>query len=61
MNVEAFLARLYRDAALREAFLERPAQTARAAGLTPEEAAALERIDRDGLALAAASFEKKRG
>ena len=60
MSVEAFLARLYCDSALRKAFLERPVETARVAGLSPEEAAALEHIDRDGLALAAASFEGKR-
>ena len=60
MSVEAFLARLYRDERLRRAFLERPVETALAAGVSRAEALALERIDRDGLALAAASFEHKR-
>jgi len=60
MTIEAFLARLYTDEALRQAFLDGPRATALAAGLAPADAAALERIDRDGLALAAASFERKR-
>jgi len=57
---EAFLARLYVDAALRARFLADPVATASAAGLTAPECAALARIDRVGLALAARSFEAKR-
>jgi len=60
VTIEAFLARLYTDAALRRAFLDCSVETALAAGLAPLDAAALERIDRDGLALAAESFARKR-
>jgi hypothetical protein len=55
---EAFLARLYTDDAFRAAFLADPRRAAAALG--PEEIAALERIDRLGLELAAASFAHKR-
>jgi hypothetical protein len=58
---EAFLARLYVDARARARFLADPAGAARRARLVPEEGAALARIDRRGLALAAASFARKRG
>jgi hypothetical protein len=57
---EAFLARLYTDAALRAAFLADPAGIARGAGLSESEVAALGTIDRQGLALAADSFAYKR-
>jgi hypothetical protein len=57
---EAFLARLYVDAAFREAFLAEPERAARAAGLSADQVAALVDIDREGLALAAASFAHKR-
>jgi hypothetical protein len=57
---EAFLARLYVDGAIRARFLSDPAATASAAGLTAPECAALARIDRVGLRLAARSFEGKR-
>lgn len=57
---EAFLARLYVDAALRGRFLADPGGTAAAAGLTGPECEALGGIDRVGLALAARSFERKR-
>ena len=56
----AFLARLYVDDALLERFLEDPRGEALGAGLSDEDAAALERIDRPGLALATASFARKR-
>ncbi len=57
---EAFLARLYVDAALRDRFLAEPRKTAAEAGLTATECEALARIDRVGLELAARSFERKR-
>jgi hypothetical protein len=53
---ETFLARLYTDAALRSRFLTAPRAEAERCGLTDEECAALERIDRAGLELAARSF-----
>lgn len=57
---EAFLARIYVDRPARERFLADPRGAAIAAGLTAEEATALERIDRGGLELAAHSLEAKR-
>ncbi len=57
---EAFLARIYVDEAARRRFLTDPRGEARAAGLDDAETAALERIDREGLALAARSFAWKR-
>jgi hypothetical protein len=57
---EAFLARIYVDAGARERFLADPRGEARRAGLSAEEAEALARVDREGLRLAAASFEAKR-
>ena len=57
---EAFLARLYVDADLREAFLADPERVARAAGLPADEIAALMAIDREGLVLAATSFAHER-
>jgi hypothetical protein len=59
---EAFLARLYVDAAARQRFLLDPRREAEAADarLTAEEVDALTRIDRTGLELAAASFAAKR-
>jgi hypothetical protein len=56
---EAFLARIYVDRRARELFLQDPHAAALAAGLTAEEAAALERIDRRGLELTAHSLEAK--
>jgi hypothetical protein len=58
--LEAFLARLYTDGALRAAFLGDPVATAAAAGVAPEDAAGLAAIDRADLALAAASISRKR-
>jgi hypothetical protein len=55
---EAFLARLYVDAGARAAFLADP--RAATVALAPDEIAALERIDRAGLELAAGSFAAKR-
>jgi len=58
--LEAYLARLYTDDALREALLADPACAARDAGLDEADAAALSGIDRAGLRMAAASFAHKR-
>jgi hypothetical protein len=57
---ESFLARLYVDSDERRRFLAAPGRVAAAAGLTGEEIAAAVAIDRVGLELAAASFERKR-
>jgi hypothetical protein len=59
-RIEQFLARLYTDADLRSRFLAQPAQIARAAGLDEPSVAALARIDRVGLELAADSYARKR-
>jgi hypothetical protein len=59
-RLEGFLARLYTDQALLEAFLRQPAAVLREAGLADSEAAALATIDRDGLVMAARSFRIKR-
>ncbi len=57
---EAYLARIYTDDAERALFLADPRGRALAADLSPAESDALAAIDRDGLVLAAASFDKKR-
>ena len=57
---ETFLARLYTDAPLRTRFLAAPREEGERQGLTVEECAALERIDRVGLELSARSFAHKR-
>ena len=57
---ETFLARLYTDTPLRARFLAAPREEAERHGLTVEECAALERIDRVGLELSARSFAHKR-
>lgn len=57
---EAFLARLYTDAAFRERFLADPRGEALRAGLNDDQAAALARIDRPGLGFAVRSLAKKR-
>jgi hypothetical protein len=57
---EAYLARIYTDETERALFLADASFRARLAGLREEEVKALEGIDRDGLALAAASFSRKR-
>lgn len=59
-KLEGFLARLYTDAGFREAFLEDPAESARAAGLDAEDCEGLALIDRDGLEMAAHSYAHKR-
>ena len=58
--LEAYLARLYLDSAARRTFLANPHAAATEAGLEPTDVAALERIDRVGLELAAHSFAAKR-
>lgn len=60
VSLEAFLARLYTDASLRAAFLADPVAVARGAGVDEDAACSLDRIDRDGLELAAESFARKR-
>lgn len=57
---EAFLARIYADAAARARFLADPRGSGELAGLALEEVEALVRIDREGLRLAADSFAAKR-
>jgi hypothetical protein len=57
--LEAYLARLYTDAAARTAFLGDPVGAARAAGLDSAVAEGLAGIDRTGLVMAAASLGDK--
>ena len=58
--LEAFLARIYVDDEARARFLAAPAEEARRAGLPEADCQALVAIDREGLALAAHSFARKR-
>lgn len=58
--VEAFLARLYVDPALRARFLADPRAAALEAGLSVAAAESLQRIDRPGLAMASRSIAAKR-
>ena len=58
--LEAYLAVLYTDDALRHAFLQAPHAQALLHGLSPQEAEAMAAIDRIGLQMAAASFRHKR-
>lgn len=57
---EAFLAQLYVDRVARQRFLDDPEAETLRAQLGAAEREAVCRIDRVGLALAAASFERKR-
>ncbi len=59
--LETYLALLYTDAGVRQAFLADPERAARAAGLDPVTAAGLARIDRAGLVMAASSLAAKHG
>jgi hypothetical protein len=59
-RLEAFLATLYADEEALRRFLAAPAPIARAAGLTPDEVAAMAAIDRTGLVMAARSVAAKR-
>jgi hypothetical protein len=57
---EAFLTRIYVDAAARARFKASPRAEARLAGLSDEECTALENTDWVGLEMAASSFARKR-
>jgi uncharacterized protein len=59
-RVEAMLARLYVDSSARDRFLADPDGESRDAGLDDEACAAMRRLDRPGLELAARSFASKR-
>ncbi len=59
-RLEAFLAKIYVDEQAREQFLAAPRQEATSAGLTEDEIAAVEQIDRVGLELTAHSLIHKR-
>lgn len=59
-GVETFLARLYSEPALLDRFLADPDGAMHGHDLDPNDRAALMRIDRAGLRLAAASFGHKR-
>ena len=58
--LETYLARLYTDDAVREAFLLAPHAQALLHGLSPQEAEAMAAMDRIGLQMAAASYRAKR-
>ena len=58
--LEAYLAKLYTNDAVRQAFLDEPHAQALLHGLTPQEAEAMAAIDRIGLQMAAASYRAKR-
>jgi hypothetical protein len=58
--LEGFLARLYTDESTLSEFLRRPAEVARAAGLSDAEVLALKGADHVGLVMAARSFRAKR-
>jgi hypothetical protein len=57
---EGILARLYVDAEFRERFLRDPSGEGQILGLSAPQIETLAGIDRDDLALAARSFERKR-
>ena len=58
---EAFLARLYSDTEFLNRFMHTPEEAGREAGLDAREQAAVAKIDRAGLLMAARSYELKRG
>lgn len=60
VDIESFLARLYVDEAFRKCFLDDRAGVARRAGLSPDDGRAVGAIDPVDLALAAASYARKR-
>jgi len=60
VSLETYLVKLYLDRDARRAFLADPRAAARAEGLGDADVAALAGVDRDGLELAARSFELKR-
>lgn len=59
-QLEIFLARLYVDAHARASFKTNPRAEAKNAGLSDDQAAALENLDWVSLEMAARSFAKKR-
>lgn len=59
-TLENFLARLYTDAQMQKRFLADPASEAQRAGLSPQNCAAVARINPIELRLAARSFAHKR-
>jgi len=59
-SLETFLARLYTDERLRQAFLANPDEATIEQGLDESEVEALKHIDRAGLEFAARSFAHKR-
>ena len=59
-SLETYLVKLYLDRDARQAFVADPRAAATEAGLAEGDVAALERIDRVGLELAARSFAAKR-
>ena len=58
--LETYLARLYTDDAVRDAFLREPHAQALLHGLSPQEADAMAAMDHVGLQMAAASYRHKR-
>jgi len=60
VTIEAFLARVYGDAAFRAAFLADPVGAARRAGLAEDVARDFGTLDAEGIRMQAASFEAKR-
>jgi len=59
-SLETYLVKLYLDRDARRVFLADPRAAAVAEGLAEPDVAALERIDREGLEMAARSFALKR-
>jgi hypothetical protein len=59
-KIENFLALLYTDEWLLKSFLETPTETLLNQDLGEEEKVALQKIDRDGLQMAASSYKSKR-
>ncbi len=59
LTIEAFLARIYTDAAARAAFLRDPAGEAARAGLPPTIAAAMADLDAPGVEATAAGLARK--
>jgi hypothetical protein len=59
-DIEAFLARVYVDPAVRSRFRAHPYAEAKSAGLSEEESHSLEHTDWVGLEMAARSFARKR-
>lgn len=58
-RLEGFLARLYTDAGFLERFIARPAEVARASGLSADQAHAVAAMDMGDLRLAAGGFRSK--